>query len=162
MQPTIVCLRCGKEVRKTGRNQKRCKKCAREHWLEWHNEHRRTTAHESTIRNQRKRMTDPRNRKKQRISQNACNWRLKIRVLSHYGKGGKALCSWRRCTICDLDVLSLDHIKDDGQKHRAAGFKNGVNGYRQLERLGYPKGFQTLCMNHQWKKEILRRKKNRT
>jgi len=30
----------------------------------------------------------------------------------------------------------------------------------KLKRDGYPEGLQTLCHNHQWKKEILRRRED--
>ena len=98
------------------------------------------------------------NRPQYRAYANASNKRLKVRVLSRYGKNGKPLCAWRGCFVSDLDCLTLDHIHDDGKKHRDKGFKGGINGYRELERAGYPAGFQTLCANHQLKKENLRRR----
>ncbi len=97
----------------------------------------------------------------QRKSQNSSNARLKIRVLTHYGKNGLLMCCWKNCIVCDIDLLTLDHIENNGSKHREKGYKFGVNGFRQLEQEGLPKGFQTLCANHQLKKEILRRKKDR-
>ena len=90
---------------------------------------------------------------------------VKTEVLSHYGKRKKLQCRWRNCTITDVDMLSLDHIDNNGAEHRrqlTGGRKNRCGGstyiYRTLKRLKYPAGFQTLCHNHQWKKEILRRK----
>jgi hypothetical protein len=81
----------------------------------------------------------------------------KIRVLTHYGKGGRLLCCWRGCVVCDPDMLSIDHVNNDGYKDRSI---RGTGGrlYRALEKEGYPEGFQTLCYNHQWKKETLRRR----
>ena len=84
----------------------------------------------------------------------------KIRVLSRYGPNGALQCCWRRCTICDPDMLSLDHINNDGAQDRKVR-GTGDNIYRHVEQDGYPEGFQTLCYNHQWKKEILRRKESR-
>lgn len=84
----------------------------------------------------------------------------KIRVLSHYGPHGVLRCCWSRCTVCDPDMLSLDHINNDGAKDRKTR-GTGDNVYRHVEQDSYPEGFQTLCYNHQWKKEILRRKESR-
>ncbi len=85
--------------------------------------------------------------------------RRKLRVLSHYGKGGKPQCRWRRCTVSDPDMLSIDHVENDGAAARKSGYEGCGSGlYRKIEREGFPEGFQTLCHNHQWKKEILRRK----
>ena len=98
------------------------------------------------------------NRKKHRIWANASNRRLKIRVLTYYGKHGELGCCWRNCEVRDLDCLTLDHVYDNGKKHREEGYEGGINGYRQLKRAGYPEGFQTLCGNHQLKKENIRRR----
>lgn len=88
----------------------------------------------------------------------------KKRVLTHYGKGKQLLCCWRKCEVEALDLLSIDHIENDGAEHRKAlGYRehsaqNSTNFYRWLEQNSFPDGYQTLCYNHQWKKEILRRR----
>ena len=77
----------------------------------------------------------------------------KIAVLSHYGKEGNLQCCWPECVIIDPDMLSLDHIKNDGGEHRRR--VKGASGrylYHLLIRDGFPEGYQTLCMNHQFKK----------
>lgn len=85
--------------------------------------------------------------------------RRKIRVLTHYGKSGKLQCCWIRCTVCDPDMLSLDHLDNDGAEARKSGYEGCGSGlYRKVEREKYPEGFQTLCHNHQWKKELMRRR----
>ena len=92
------------------------------------------------------------------------NRKIKNRVLTHYGKRNKLCCSWKNCVVSDLDMLSIDHIKDNGANHRSRLTKGkyrgggGLNFYKWLERNNFPSGNQTLCHNHQWKKEILRRK----
>lgn len=82
----------------------------------------------------------------------------KIMVLTHYGKDGRLQCCWPGCIETDVDVLTCDHIKDDGAEHRKQvnGLNGGLSLYRLLIREEYPKGFQTLCWNHQWKKQILK------
>jgi hypothetical protein len=83
----------------------------------------------------------------------------KIRVLTHYGKDGKLQCCWPECSVNDPDILTLDHINNGGAKDRKL---KGQATYLVVEREGFPEGFQTLCCNHQWKKEVLRRRSLRT
>ena len=89
--------------------------------------------------------------------------KLKREVLSHYGKHSKLLCCWKGCVIADSDMLTIDHMNNDGAKHRKTyrGTLGGVILYARLKRSGYPRGFQTLCNNHQIKKELVRRRKGR-
>jgi hypothetical protein len=89
------------------------------------------------------------------------NEKRKIRVLTFYGNNGKLQCCWRSCTVCDPDMLSIDHLQNDGAKDRDKR-GTGNNIYLALEKERYPDGFQTLCHNHQWKKEILRRRNKTT
>ena len=84
---------------------------------------------------------------------------LKLDVIAHYGRGGFPMCQWMNCREDDIDVLTIDHIDDDGAVRRKSGEKTGHNFYRWLRAQGYPEGFQTLCANHQMKKELLRRRK---
>lgn len=80
----------------------------------------------------------------------------KLRVLAHYGKGGRVHCFARGCSVTDPDMLTLDHVNNDGAEDRRK--QRTANTYVTIERRGYPEGFQTLCCNHQWKKEVLRRR----
>jgi hypothetical protein len=56
--------------------------------------------------------------------------------------------------------LTIDHINNDGwaerKKHRTG--KTGGAVYHRLRHKKFPTGYQTLCMNHQLKKEILRKR----
>ncbi len=89
---------------------------------------------------------------------------LKIETLSHYGPQGKLQCNWPGCMVCDVDMLSLDHINNDGADDRRKNDRGGggIVTYQRLRKAGFPDGFQTLCHNHQWKKELLRRRAART
>lgn len=82
---------------------------------------------------------------------------IKAQVLSHYGKDENLHCSWPDCIEVDIDILTLDHINNDGYKDRN-GNKGASKLYARLIRECFPTGFQTLCANHQLKKEILRRR----
>ena len=85
--------------------------------------------------------------------------RIKTAVLTHYGKNGTMKCCWEACEVVDPDMLSIDHVNDDGAKSRADEATGGML-YAKLIRRGFPEGFQTLCHNHQWKKEIRRNRAN--
>lgn len=77
----------------------------------------------------------------------------KLRVFSHYGLS---------CVTCKLNgtesyanwvLLQLDHVNNNGEADREAKLRpvngnrasGGVPFYRRLIRLGFPKGFQTMC-----------------
>lgn len=88
----------------------------------------------------------------------AHNAQRKTEVLTRYGKNGTLLCCWEGCEVCDPDMLSIDHINNDGSKDRNTR-RTGNSLYLSLEKDGYPEGFQTLCHNHQWKKRDSQKKK---
>ena len=76
--------------------------------------------------------------------------RLKIEVFSHY-------CSGQiRCAFCpeyDVGLLTMDHIKGGGNKHREKmKIKTGYSTYQWLKKNNYPEGFQVLCWNCQYRK----------
>lgn len=89
-------------------------------------------------------------RRKQRVDQ-------KLQALSLYGPQGRIQCSWPGCEVSDPDVLTLDHVDNDGYARRAAGESRGDSLYRKVLKEPLP-GLQTLCANHNLKKEVLRRR----
>ena len=93
-----------------------------------------------------------------RVRTRKSDLKIKREVLTHYSSKGRLCCSWHACSVSDLDMLSLDHTKNDGAEARRAGEGGGISLFRFLRKRGYPKGYQTLCHNHQWKKEILYRR----
>lgn len=83
----------------------------------------------------------------------------KLLVLTHYGPNQILRCSWSDCLISDIDMLVLDHIDNDGaEEKRKLGGSNGRGHvfYQHLKSLGLPAGYQTLCCNHNHKKELVR------
>jgi len=88
----------------------------------------------------------------------ANNQKRKDDVYSHYGG---YVCSF--CGEKDPVVLTIDHINDDGAKHRKEMYnrRNGAADtlYRWIKRNDYPPGFQVLCRNCNWRKHILHAKK---
>lgn len=83
--------------------------------------------------------------------------RVKAVVLTHYGYNGQLQCSEPGCSITDIDMLTLDHINNDGAEDRKV-FKTSRQFLSSLKRANYPPGYQTLCWNHNWKKEAVRRR----
>lgn len=71
------------------------------------------------------------------------NKMVKPETLTHYGNG-KLACV--KCGFEDIRALTLDHIIPIGRQKRRV---TGVQFYRQLQRQGYPEGYQTLCANCQ-------------
>ena len=81
---------------------------------------------------------------------------VKSIVLAHYGPDGLMQCSWSGCFVDDPDMLTLDHVNDDGAIRRKNGEETGHKLRIWLLRHGFPSDFQTLCWNHQMKKRCLR------
>jgi len=100
------------------------------------------------------------NREAETTKQERYRLRLKTETLTYYGKGGKLQCCWPGCNEVDLDVLTLDHVNDDGGRgRRSREHGSGTKFYRWLRDQNYPDGFQTLCGSHQLKKEILKQRR---
>lgn len=66
---------------------------------------------------------------------------IKQQVFDHYGN---------KCTHCGIegfDLLTIDHINEDGASHRKSIKKSGSTFYRWLVNNKFPEGFQVLCWN---------------
>ena len=72
--------------------------------------------------------------------------KARLEVLTHYGNGR---CACVKCGFDDIRALSIDHINNDGAIDRKRHL-GGTNFTFWLKRHGFPKGYQTLCMNCQW------------
>lgn len=74
------------------------------------------------------------------------NYQNRVRRAAFNAYGG-AICAC--CGEIEEMFLSLDHIHDDGSKHRKAIEKEyGSNNiYVWLKKNNYPPGFQVLCQN---------------
>jgi hypothetical protein len=67
--------------------------------------------------------------------------RLKIKVLMHYG--AKCVC----CGESQIEFLTLDHINNDGAKHKRTIKKRGSQFYRWIVQNLYPNFLRVLCWN---------------
>ena len=84
-------------------------------------------------------------RTKQRIRQKRTRDELKREVYAHYGNGKCACCGETEWTF-----LTIDHINNDGTKHRKELRYHSACGhgfYVWLRKNKYPEGFQILCQN---------------
>jgi hypothetical protein len=78
---------------------------------------------------------------------NTKKYRLKLRMdaLEYYSKG-KPKCNC--CGESTLQFLCIDHINNDGNKHRRdIGYTGGDSVIKWLRKNDYPEGFQVLCYN---------------
>ncbi len=73
--------------------------------------------------------------------------RQKEVALTHYGAGVYACV---RCGFSDPRALSIDHINGSGTRHTRSEGIHGSKIYRWLIKKGFPRGYQTLCMNCQF------------
>ena len=86
-------------------------------------------------------------RNKQAHKERTRKWweNYKFKVWNHYSNYDiKCNCCGER----EIEFLSLDHINNDGKKHREIVH----NLYVWIIHKNYPPGFQILCMNCNWAK----------
>lgn len=82
-----------------------------------------------------------------RLQRRESGVRRKLRVMTAYG-GAKCKCCGEDC----LSMLTIDHVNNDGAKHRNhvtgnRGREVSVEMYCWIENHNYPPGFQVLCYN---------------
>ena len=79
--------------------------------------------------------------------------RVKDAVFAAYG-GYICAC----CGETEKAFLTLDHVNNDGSKHRreviGKRYGAGFQTYSLLAKTGFPSGFQVLCMNCNWGKRL--------
>jgi len=71
-------------------------------------------------------------------------WRVKIvrETLEAYG-GVRCAC----CGETEITMLTLDHVDQDGARHRREGQQRGSLFYAELRAQKFPKGYRVLCWN---------------
>lgn len=84
----------------------------------------------------------------------------KTAALALHNLDGVVRCSYRGCTVVDPDMLGLDHVNDDGRVRRKAGELRGNGLYRRAAKVK-DDTLQTLCANHNLKKELMRRRESK-
>lgn len=77
---------------------------------------------------------------------------FKDSVMDHYS-GGTAVCVC--CGETNRKFLTIDHINNDGKKHRAEiKIDGGYKYYRWLYRNNFPQGVQVMCFNCNFGKNV--------
>ena len=93
---------------------------------------------------------------KKRIRSKCGREKVKKVVFMHYSNN-KMECA--RCGYNNIDALCLDHINDNGHYERTVlNAGRGSNFYQWLKNRGFPSGYQVLCHNCNYLKELERRK----
>lgn len=95
----------------------------------------------SIIQKQKDALKDEERRLRNALYHRVHNYRLKVTVLAEYG--GRCAC----CGEDDARFLGIDHIKGGGNHSRRNGGRSGTGLYIQLQKEGYPSGYQVLCHN---------------
>jgi len=73
----------------------------------------------------------------------------RMEIIAHYSNGQECC---QGCGCSDVRVLTVDHIKNNGNEHRALD-PSANKIYKWLLRNGLPTGFQILCWNCQFIKK---------
>lgn len=83
-------------------------------------------------------------RNKETVKERNAHNRRTMRLAALKAYGGACGC----CGETQEEFLSIDHINNDGAKHRREiGGGGGSTIYQWLKNEGYPRGFQVLCFN---------------
>lgn len=86
-----------------------------------------------------------------RIMHKSIHEKLKREVLTYYGNGKLAcIC----CSESIYEMLSIDHIDNNGSVERKKVRRTGHLIYKHLKKFHFPKGYQTLCFNCNMGKQI--------
>ena len=71
--------------------------------------------------------------------------RLREQVIDHYTQGKRA-CTCPGCTTVGIEFLTLDHVNNDGHKHRKK-VTAGIKLFRWVITNGFPASIQVICWN---------------
>jgi hypothetical protein len=111
---------------------------------------------------QRNRESYLRNRLRRSIESQQQRAFIKETIMKHYSNGDIKCVE---CDINDIDMLTLDHINNNGAEHkREIGSHRkdckGIGMYGWIVKNDFPKGFQVLCWNHNIKKGLIKTREN--
>lgn len=84
------------------------------------------------------------------IKKSSAYHKHRIDILEHYSKDNKIQCN--NCECKDIRVLDIDHINNNGAKHRIE--MGQLNAVWWIVKNNFPPGFQILCRNCNWIKEL--------
>lgn len=94
------------------------------------------------------------------IARNKHRAKLKNDVVNFYSLG--RMCC-QNCQQDDIEVLTVDHINNDGNVHRKSIKSTGGSPFYQwIRNNNFPDGFQILCFNCQMRKQRIEAAKKNT
>jgi hypothetical protein len=114
----------------------------------WYNADRKKNPEKYLRRAKKWRKANP-----EKVKKALARQRLKLRMAVLHAYSGKVI----QCHCCktkDVDVLAVDHINGGGNKHQKKLRAEGKLLYLELKKQGYPKGYQILCHNCNYKKHL--------
>lgn len=110
----------------------------KEYHKNWYQKNK-VKAKESSIKRYREHKEEIYQQQKERV------FRIKLEVFAYYSDGEP------KCACCgdnNIEFLSIDHIKGNGNKHRAKlNIKAGYHFYEWLRKNKFPAGYRVLCFN---------------
>lgn len=83
-------------------------------------------------------------------AQSLYNAKIKSIVIQNYG----SKCSCKNCPEIKVEFLTIDHINNDGFKHRKK-IRGIYSRYLDIIKRKFPKEYQLLCHNCNWAKTAL-------
>lgn len=132
---------------------KSCKKITDKKYREKHINHIKKQKHNYYLQNTEEIIE--RTSQYSKDNRNKCNaWykiskeNLKNKVFSHYCENAIIKC--RHCGKDNIDILTLDHINNNGNEHRKQLFNKhigGYNFYQWVKKNNFPPDYQVLCHN---------------
>lgn len=139
------CIDCGTDILKRGENIKRCSPCQKEEEKrrrrEWNKNNPRPEYYKKYY-----------NENKLKIHRKSHIWNLTKKLIAFSIYSNEQM----KCKLCnneDTDVLTIDHINNDGAEHRKTLVRNS-DIINWLWQNNFPDGFRVLCRNCNWKEHL--------
>ncbi len=118
----------------------RCKECDKEYGKHWRDNNPSFRKRQSLLNS----VWRKNNKDKMSIYKRNSKIRLQLLVFNHY-TNNNIRCQCIGCSETNIGFLTIDHINNDGAKHRKA--IGSLNLYSWIKQNNYPPGFQVLCFN---------------
>lgn len=141
---SVKCTKCGvekdptafkKDPRKRNGLSSHCRECTNAARLAWHHKNAES---------QKIKMKEYRSENKEYFKRKGRERGVKNKLIAMtYYCNGKPYCVG--CGVENMEVLTLDHINEDGAEHRRVESMGSTSDW--VVQNGLPSGFQVLCWN---------------
>jgi hypothetical protein len=119
----------------------KCLVCLYENKIKWNRQNKDKVKIQNKKSNQKRKINI-------RVQKREYRAKVKAKVFNYY----KAVCSY--CGESRVNCLVVDHVNNNGIEERKV-IKNNTTLYNKIIKEGFPKSYQILCRNCNWKKFIL-------